>query len=149
MGWYQVERLLGGYPGLECPSIGAREDIGGAGIDQTCCQTPWISQEGAWKKVILRINKVNFLGSTRTCWSVESQGGFVSAIRLGFVFHRGLKDALGGYFASSRPVWAFATCKYLVVKSCSTVFVTNIFFWAFSFEQGSSHGVIRGQGYFF
>ena len=25
----------------------------------------------AWKKVILRI-KVNFLGSTRTCWSVES-----------------------------------------------------------------------------
>ena len=30
MGHYQVERLFGGYPGLECPSIGAREDIGGA-----------------------------------------------------------------------------------------------------------------------
>ena len=40
-------------------------------------------------------------------------------------------------------------CKYLVVKSCTKAFVTDIFFWAFSFEQGSSHGVIRVQGYFF
>ena len=72
VGWYQVERLLGGYPGLECPSIGAREDIGKADIDQTCCQTPWISQEGAWKKQVILRTKVNFFGSTRTCWSVES-----------------------------------------------------------------------------